>query len=226
MKTEICENCKVEINEHDQAFVYNGHVVCKKCYEKFNKGGQDSPTTKDSLWDKRIWIVFALILCAIGGLIVGFLVGRTYSKYESRDSFYHNLNSIFGGVDKETSPADIDPRAKRILSVHSVLQRGESLDVQLTNISGKDIKSVLGYVLIFDQFGQRLKTLKLARYKLISVGETVVESWYYDVDSEFVDVRQMVSLLRSGQAEAQFIAQQVIYADGTRNKFRTVQGLE
>ena len=83
MKTEICENCKVEINEHDQAFVYNGHVVCKKCYEKFNKGGQDSPTTKDSLWDKRIWIVFALILCAIGGLIVGFLVGRTYSKYES-----------------------------------------------------------------------------------------------------------------------------------------------
>lgn len=224
MKTEICENCKVEISEHDKAFVYNGHVVCKKCYEKFNKGGQISPTTKDSLWAKIICIVFALILCAIGCLIVGFLAGRAYSKHESRDSFYRKLNSIFSGAVKEISPADIDPRAKHILSVGSVWRPGYTsrLDAQLTNISGKDIKSVLGYVLIFDQFGQCLKTLKAPRDEPISVGETVVESWWIDVESEL----RVLRLLRSGQAEAQFIAQQVIYADGTRDKFRTVQGLD
>ena len=34
MKAEICENCEEKIGQLEQAFVYDGHVVCEKCYRK------------------------------------------------------------------------------------------------------------------------------------------------------------------------------------------------
>ncbi|MHC4395391.1 MAG: hypothetical protein ACYS1A_07010 [Planctomycetota bacterium] len=34
MESEICENCDRTIGKLEQAFVYEGHVVCSECSKK------------------------------------------------------------------------------------------------------------------------------------------------------------------------------------------------
>lgn len=59
MGLETCKNCRCTIGELEQAFVHEGHVVCKKCYEKLKNQQQLSPssvkntTTGDE--EKVVW---------------------------------------------------------------------------------------------------------------------------------------------------------------------------
>jgi hypothetical protein len=34
MENEVCENCGRVVGKLEQAFVYEGHIVCKQCNEK------------------------------------------------------------------------------------------------------------------------------------------------------------------------------------------------
>lgn len=207
MKTEICENCGGEISEQKQAFVRNGHILCEKCYRKVEK-------------DARPHRVSALILCTLGGLAIGFFAGRMLSKYESTSSFDHSFNRMLEAI----TPADMHAKSKRIISVSSVGFGDGTIFVELTNISDKNIKAALGDVLIFDQFGQLLKTLRVHRDEPILAGQTIKERWYFYLDEG--RNQQIWRLFRSGHAKAQFVAQDVIYADGTREKFKPIKGLE
>ena len=43
MALETCENCRRTIGELEQAFVHEGHIVCKKCYDRLKNEAQTSP---------------------------------------------------------------------------------------------------------------------------------------------------------------------------------------
>jgi hypothetical protein len=167
--------------------------------------------------------IFTVTLCTIGGLILGFFVGQMYSKYQSRNSFYRKLNSIFSGTAKEIASADINPRAKQILRVTALGLAGIGLEVELTNISGKDIEAVQGYLFIFDQFGQELDKLRGNFDKPILAGQAVKYLWLINWEYK----GRMRELIRTrlwndeGQkATVEFATQKVLYSDGTQENFK------
>lgn len=93
---------------------------------------------------------------------------------------------------------------------------GTSLQFALTNNSGKDIQSFVGAIRIFDQFGEKADhfTLKIQQDDPVANGATVNQSGVWPLVSD-----RTIKLLENGQAKLEFVVDQVIYADGTREKF-------
>ena len=42
MDIEVCKNCKCTIGSPEQAFVYNGHVVCSDCNQLLRNSSSNS----------------------------------------------------------------------------------------------------------------------------------------------------------------------------------------
>lgn len=208
MKNETCENCGAEIGELEQAYIYKSKVVCTECYGRLNKLPQNIPSTKRLVWPK-------IVLCTIGGLVIGFFAGIIFPKYVGTSGLDF-LNSIF----KEPKLLDIGSRPKHI-EVSGELSQ-DYFQFKLTNISGKNINGLLGDLFLVDKLGEIHKKWEISYYGPIPVGKTVDDGHiYYILDTS--ELVHLVEVMNTGNPEFRFVTRRVIYEDGTSETFESTE---
>ena len=93
MQVEICENCEAEIGVGEQAFVYEGRILCGKCNAKLPEGADGLPSAKKKI--DRTKVVFAAVLVAVILSIIGIAVFQRIRRGSVRYFLEKDMRHFF-----------------------------------------------------------------------------------------------------------------------------------
>jgi len=186
---------------------------------------------------KKPWIYSVCGLLA--GLLIGFVAGREYLKYELAEGMKSVGKKIAASMGpgpgpalaggSESLPAASTKPAEKTAAETAEARRmgmmtcevagckkdtyGAALDFTIVNATGKDVASFTGSIVICDASGQRLQALKIERTTPVTRGESFTKSGSWPVDAKTFE------LLFSKQAVAKVKVLNIRYADGTQEAF-------
>jgi len=168
-----------------------------------------------------------LITVALICLVAGYFVGREHLKHQIASTMVEVAEGIAKSFEAEfdsipetesASEPEDDPWRKHILRAKYIGDEKGSISTRLkfrlTNISGKDVDAAKGSIYVHDQFGDLVGGggLGITLEEPLAKGSAVVKEVVWGTAHH-------TAILRGGKCRIEFIATDVIYSDGSREKF-------